>query len=73
MITLIDVTEDQCALCTREGTKEGALTKSDSLGEAFLCWNHVKKMAAIEADRAKTEPEKPESPAFPAMVEGNGR
>jgi hypothetical protein len=62
MITLIDVTEDQCALCTREGTKEGALTKSDSLGEAFLCWNHVKKMAAIEADRAKKE-EPQEAPA----------
>ena len=70
MITIINVGEDQCSLCTREGAKDGAHTHSEGLGEAFLCWNHVKKMAAIEADR-KEKPE--QTPTFPAMSEGNGR
>jgi hypothetical protein len=70
MITLIEPGEDNCALCPRDTSKQGCLTKSGGLGEAFLCWPHIKKMAAIEADKAKMEPEEDRTPNYPAMADG---
>jgi hypothetical protein len=48
MITLIERGEDQCMLCTREGTKKGYRTRSERMGEAFLCLAHIDKLMEIE-------------------------
>lgn len=53
MITLIEKDEGACALCTSPKPKPGYLTRSERMGEAFLCRKHVDKLMDIEEGKVE--------------------